>query len=165
MTKYSNLKPLGAILQTAGLVSSAQIQVALIDRQYNQDLRVGEILAIRGWIEQQTADFFAEEWQLAIEQPNKYPLGYYLKKSGLLSEKQINYILEEQKQLWVKFGAVAILQGLLEKTTVDFFLNNLFPGASLESPFINKKKSYQPTETADTTSETQTDLEDILWIG
>lgn len=164
MTDYTNFQPLGETLKKAGLVSAAQVQVALIDRQYYRDFRVGEILAIRGWIGQQTADFFADEWQFLVKQTNKYPLGYYLEKSGLLTEKQINSILEEQKQLWIKFGAVAILQGRLEKTTVDFFLNNLFPGASLESPFIGRKNSTQSTALADRTIVSTTDLEDIPWI-
>ncbi len=37
----------------------------------DQALRLGEILAIRGWIEQQTGDFFADEWQSLLEQQNK----------------------------------------------------------------------------------------------
>ena len=164
MKNHRNSQPLGEILKTAGLVSDAQIQVALIDRQYNQDLRLGEILALRGWIEQQTADFFVEEWHYAIEQPNKYPLGYYLEKSGLLTKKQINSILEEQKQLWIKFGEVAILQGLVEKTTVDFFLNNLCPAALLESPFINKRNVDRTIAPEDRKTITPTNLEDIPWI-
>lgn len=164
MSDFTNAQPLGKILQTAGLISDAQIQVALIDRQYNQDLRVGEILAIRGWIEQQTADFFAEEWQLLVQKPDKYPLGYYLERSGLLTTKQINSILKEQKQLWIKFGSVAIIQGLLDKTTVDFFLNNLFPHALLESHFIGRRNSGQPIATVECSSTIPTDLEDIPWI-
>jgi hypothetical protein len=39
----------------------------------------------------------------------------------------MNSILEEQKQIWVKFGAIAVLQGRLTQETVDFFLENLFP--------------------------------------
>lgn len=163
--KYNRSKPIGEVLKTAGLVCDAQIQVALIDRQYNRDLRVGEILALRGWIEQQTADFFVEEWHLAIEQANKYPLGYYLQRAGLLTKKQINSVLEEQKKLWIKFGAVATLQGLIEETTVDFFLSNLFPTASLESPFINKRNSERTIALEDKKTVTQINLEDIPWIN
>ena len=164
MTELTNPQLLGEILQTAGLVSAPQIQVALIDREYNRDLRLGEILAFRGWVEQQTVDFFADEWQFVVKQADKYPLGYYLEKSGLLSEAQINSILQEQKQLWVKFGTVAIIKGLLEKPTVDFFLKNLYPEALSESPFIDKKYIDVETKTIDKPTLVPIDPEDIPWI-
>lgn len=132
---------LGQILQTAGLISGSQIQVALVDREYNPNLRLGEILAVRGWLEQQTADFFADEWQFLIQQPEKQPLGYYLEKSGLLSREQIYSVLQEQKQIWIKFGSVAVLKGLIKEKTLNFFLANLFPLALSKSSFVGKKVS------------------------
>jgi hypothetical protein len=121
------LKPLGKILQEASLVSEPQIQVALHDRILYQDLRLGEILALRGWIEQDTADFFAEEWSdIIIRQQNQHPIGYYLRKAALLDDKQIKIILQEQKQLWVRFGSVAVLKGWLKQETLDFFLIGLW---------------------------------------
>lgn len=158
----TNIELLGATLQKAGLISDSQIQVALVDREYNQELRLGEILAIRGWIEPQTADFFAEEWQLLLEQQNKYPLGFYLEKSGLLTPEQIALILQEQKKLWLKFGSVAMLQGLIKQNTLDFFLNNLFSLSSSSSPQIGKKNDSQVDYKID---ETEIDYDDIPWIG
>ena len=146
---FTNNKLLGETLQQAGLITNSQIQVALVDREYNQELRIGEILAIRGWIEQQTADFFADEWQLLLEQQNKYPLGYYLEKSGLLTTGEIDLVLQEQKKIWVKFGSVAVLKGLLEQNTLDFFLNSLFPLRSAESPFVTKKSIQKSNKLAE----------------
>ena len=176
MVEFTNSPLLGETLQQAGLISSSQIQVALVDREYSQDLRVGEIMALRGWIEQKTADFFADEWQSFIDQPEKYRLGYYFEKSGLLTEKQVCSILEEQAKIWVKFGSVAILQGILKQKTVDFFLANLFPTAIAESSLISKKnlESFPSPElqqlelkndqVAQENSAAEIDYDDIPWI-
>lgn len=163
----NNYQPLGKILQNAGLISNYQTKIALND-QNNQDLRVGEALAIRGWIAQQTADFFAEDWHYLLKQENKHPLGYYLEQSGLLTHDDIDSILREQNQIWVKFGSVAILQGLLEQQTVDFFLNNLFPFALCYSPLIGRKNNNlvepQSSETREELSNCEVDYDDIPWI-
>ena len=53
-------KPLGLVLQEANLLAVPQIQLALRDQISYPYLRLGEILAMRGWIKQETADFFAQ---------------------------------------------------------------------------------------------------------
>ncbi|MEL6788436.1 MAG: hypothetical protein AAFO76_13755, partial [Cyanobacteria bacterium J06607_15] len=105
----------------------------------------------------------------------KHPLGYYLERSGLLTQEQTESILEEQKKIWVKFGSVAVLQGILAQETVDFFLNNLFPLESLDSALIGKKdlvakvemereQTSPPAETVQPESKQEVDLDDIPWI-
>ena len=159
----SRSKLLGQTLKKAGLISFSQIQVALADGKYNQHLLFGEILALRGWVKQQTADFFADEWQFLIEHHERYPLGYYLVKAGLLTGEQAYSILEEQKQLWIKFGSIAIVKGLITEDTLDFFLDNLFPGVSSQSPAIGAK--YIPREVnLDNAIEKEIDYDDIPWI-
>ncbi|HEY9768904.1 MAG TPA: hypothetical protein V6C71_10480 [Coleofasciculaceae cyanobacterium] len=61
MSKFVTFKPIGEILQEADLITSPQLEVALRDQNYYQDMRLGEILALRGWIKQDTADFFVQE--------------------------------------------------------------------------------------------------------
>lgn len=170
---YSNL--LGETLYQAGLISDLQRAIALEDRQDSKHLRLGEIMALRGWIKQETADFFAEEWHVLLNQTEKHPLGYYLERSGLLTQQQTSLILEEQQKIWVKFGSVAVLQGILAQDTVDFFLNKLFPLESLDSPLIGKKEIFPiqdlevnnnlVVENAQSKSKQEIDLEDIPWIG
>ena len=160
---------LGETLKKAGLISSSQIQVALTDLNYNPDLRFGEVLTLRGWLEQQTADFFADEWQPLLEQMERYPLGYYLVKSGLLTGEQTYLILEEQKQLWIKFGSIAIIKGYITQETLDFFLDRLFPGASAEPPAIGSKTQLQnakmeTTAALDERATVEIDYDDIPWI-
>ena len=136
-------KPLGLILQEADLVSLPQLELALSDQYSYQNLKIGEIMALRGWIEQNTADFFAEKWHDLVQEKARKPLGYYLQEANLLKEEQINVILQEQKQSWLRFGAVAVLKGWITQNTLDFFLYNLFPTKVAESAFIGKRKTSQ----------------------
>jgi hypothetical protein len=135
------LKPLGNILQEADLVSAAQIMVALQDQNFYHDLRIGEILALRGWLKQQTADFFVLEWPSLLEYKQHYPLGYYLRAAGLLDEEQIHLLLSEQETIGLKFGALAVLKGWLKPTTLEFFLKNLRPNRQNNSPFIDIRRN------------------------
>lgn len=135
MSQIITLKPLGETLKHAGLISAPQIEVALRDHEYYQDMRLGEILASRGWIKQETADFFAEEWVNLINQKANHPLGFYLKKASLLNDGQIQSILDEQRQNFLRFGTTAVIKGFLKQSTVDFFLKNLFPDQVARSHF------------------------------
>ncbi len=144
MPKRFSPKPLGSILWEAGLVTPAQIEVALQDQQYYR-LPLGEILALHGWIQQETADFFAEDWPTIVIASYIQPLGHYLRSAALLNEEQIQQILLEQKQLGVRFGALAVLKGWVKQQTVDYFLENLVPQAKDFSDF-------QPKQITDTTT-------------
>lgn len=50
-------KRLGSYLIEAGLLSPAQIEVALADQQLN-GIRLGEVLVRRGWIKEETVEYF-----------------------------------------------------------------------------------------------------------
>ena len=149
-------KRIGEILIEADLVSIPQINVALKaqmdshNMRYMGYMRLGEILSMRGWIQQETVDFFAVDWSNLIQQNSRKPLGWYLQKSKLLEEEDINRILEEQKIIEIRFGTLAVLLGYLEKTTLDFFLMYLFPKEFNVSPIKRYHKGYyQPiTDTA-----------------
>jgi hypothetical protein len=52
-----NLRPLGSYLIEAGLLTDAQVHVALIDQDMMGNMRFGEVLVARGWIKQQTLDY------------------------------------------------------------------------------------------------------------
>jgi len=124
MSQRSGFPPLGEILKSADLISSAQLEVALQDQQYYQ-IRLGEIIALHGWLSQETADFFAEDWPKLTVSEIDQPLGYYLHRAALLNQEQIQIVLEEQKQMGVRFGAIAVLKGWLKQKTLDYFLENL----------------------------------------
>jgi uncharacterized protein YjbI with pentapeptide repeats len=120
-------RPLGEILIEAGLISPTQLEIAL-RQQKEENLKIGEILASNNWIAQATADFFVEQWSGLLKQKKKQPLVYYFRQASLLTELQINELLEEQKQRTKKtrFHHLAIERGYLKQITVDFFLANIF---------------------------------------
>jgi hypothetical protein len=130
-------KTLGEILREADLVSSWQIESALQDKIQYPDLRIGEILAQKNLLKSETADFFAQDWTKAVIESDKQALGYYLQQAAILDRAQIELILAQQRVSGVRFGTVAVLQGFLKSTTLDFFLANLFPEEFAVSPFIN----------------------------
>lgn len=130
-------KPLGTILTEADLVSIPQLNLALKDQVNFPDLRIGEILAMRGWIKAETADFFVQNWSQILQHENRQPLGQYLIQSAILKPEQLEAVLEEQKQTGIRFGTIAVMQGLLKSTTLDFFLMYLFPEEMAVSPFVN----------------------------
>lgn len=132
---------LGELLHKAHLISQSQIDVALHDQQQRMDLRFGEILALRGWLKQETADFFAEQWQMLLKESSKDVLGSYLQQAGLLDEAQVAAILKEQQQSGYRFGSLAVLHGWLKQQTLDFFLESLYPGKKSEQPFIQRSRS------------------------
>ena len=72
MAKTVVIKPLGLVLRKAGLISSAQVEIALEESLNLPKYKIGEILAIRGWIKPETADFFAEIWPYIIESKSNY---------------------------------------------------------------------------------------------
>ncbi|MEO0375872.1 MAG: hypothetical protein AAF329_14865 [Cyanobacteria bacterium P01_A01_bin.17] len=148
MSKSATLVPrlllhqrLGELLHKAHLISQAQIEVALHDQQQHMELRFGEILALRGWLKQETADFFAEQWQVLIKESPKDALGSYLQQARLLDEVQVASILKEQQQSGYRFGSLAVLHGWLKQQTLDFFLESLYPGKKSEQPFIQHPRS------------------------
>jgi hypothetical protein len=134
--------PLGFLLQEAGLITDSQVRVALMDQVQYCDLKIGEILALRGWITQETADFFAEKLPTFCKENTKHQLGFYLNEANLLTHEQIKNILIEQNRTMVRFGTLAVLKGYLKQETLDFFIRYLFPEHRLDSPWIDKYCPY-----------------------
>ncbi|WP_051036398.1 tetratricopeptide repeat protein [Pleurocapsa sp. PCC 7327] len=145
MLKTSSIKPLGTILQQADLVSAAQIEVALREQARSPNLRIGEILALRGWVKQKTADFFAQRWLTLANQESKRPLGQYLKEAALLNELQIEIVLSEQRQTGLRFGELAVKKGWLKPTTLDFFLDFLVPERQKNGEQAHPMESWDPS--------------------
>lgn len=142
--KKKPVQPLGEILRQARLISHCQIEEALKEQLQDPERRIGEILASKRWLKQETADFFAEQWLELLRQEkhqNKYPLGFYLKQAALLDEYQINELIAEQNQgrLWTRVGALAVLKGWLNQSTVDYFVEHLYPEYADDSPFVKPK--------------------------
>ena len=136
---------IGSFLEQAALVTSAQLQVALHDQIYCGS-RIGEILSLRGWIKQETADFFAEQWPLIVDEPGGIPIGSCLQQAFLVTSEQIEEAIQSQTSNGLRIGAIFVLNGWLKQPTVDFFLKGLAPQRVTESPFVVKPRiTTQPS--------------------
>ena len=131
-TNYLFKQPVGQILRQAGLISNHQLDLALKYQSANtadQQALLGEILALRGWIKIETVEFFVDNLPNIIHTKGKQPLGYYLHQAGLLSNHQVRYLLslqaQSQRQSWIRFGKLAVINNLLKQETLDFFLGNV----------------------------------------
>lgn len=117
-------QPLGAVLQQAGLVSAAQVSLALQEQTINQH-RLGDLLCEHGWLHEPTAHFFAEQWPTLFHDPNLLPIGQYLRQAHLLTDTQIDYLLEQQNLTQLRFGVLAVANGWIKLKTINFFLTHL----------------------------------------
>lgn len=111
----------------AGLLNEVQIQVALHDQMLNPNMRLSEILSLRGWIAEETVDFFELLWDMRVKQGDRRRLGEYLVEARLLTAAQVEDVVTEQKVSNLRFGEVAVLKGYLKQETVRFFIKYLFP--------------------------------------
>ncbi len=125
MAKTLIVKPLGLVLQKADLISPQQVKIALEERNNLPNRRIGEIMALKGWIKPETADFFAEQWPKLLLKKQQPPIGQYLKAAGLIDEELIHNILQEQQSNGIKFGALAVSKGIISFKTLNFFLEQL----------------------------------------
>jgi hypothetical protein len=138
-------RKIGEILRQAYLITPTQLEEALQEQARGPHQRLGEILARKGLIKPETADFFAQKWEKLVQEQEsspRQPLGFYLKEAGLLDDSQIRAIVDEQqeKSLWVRLGTMAVLKGWLAQSTIDFFVEHLYPEQARDSPFV------KPTE-------------------
>ncbi|MBE9160617.1 hypothetical protein IQ265_27905 [Nodosilinea sp. LEGE 06152] len=172
MPTQPQTRPLGEMLRRAGLLSQAQLDVVLQDQKWQPDLRLGDILELRGWVKRDAIEFFAEQWpKLAIEGRNG-PIGYYFQQAGLLNSQQVDALLKEQTQAGLRIGALAVLHGWLSQETLDWFLRSLAPEESAASAFIKRKQAAQaqpgqPKTAKAPQAETPTEPnpDDVSWVG
>ncbi|MBE9174244.1 hypothetical protein IQ225_00885 [Synechocystis salina LEGE 06155] len=123
----SEQKRLGLVLQEAGLIAPAQLELALNNQQQFEyfNYLIGELIVLHGWLRKDTIEFFVNQWSELIHRTNPMPLGHYLQMADLLDQCQINQILREQKVLGLRFGTTAVILGWLKQQTVDYFIDHL----------------------------------------
>jgi hypothetical protein len=172
---------LGELLCAAGLLKRNQLEAALYEQSHIHPIRLGEIIVRRGWVSQTTVDFFLNEWPRLFSDRLRYRLGQYLCRSGLLSSHDLDLILEQQQKTGLKLGAIAVLEGYISSTTLNFFLGYLFPDQISNSPFMKhsspgsgrwstgprKTRLAPPVDRSNRVypSSKQGPEEDIPWIG
>ena len=116
-----------------------------------EDFKIGEILSLRGWVKQDTCDFFVTRWpdiltSLSVSQRQK--IGFYLLEAHLLTPEQKIKILEIQQQNNALFGHIAATQGFVKQQTVDFFVKQLMqPTPGKSQPFLQTVDHIAPGKT------------------
>lgn len=141
MPAQPKTRPLGEMLQRAGLLSQGQLDVVLQDQKWQPNLRIGDILELRGWVKRDAIEFFAEQWPKLATGGRDGPIGYYFQQAGLLDSHQVDALLKEQAQAGLRIGALAVLRGWLSQETLDWFLRSLAPEESASSAFIRRKQA------------------------
>ena len=133
------VKPLGRVLEQAGLISNFQIHTALKIQSHNHQVKFGTILVKQGILKQKTVDFFAEQWPQLLQQQKTQPLGYYFQEAALIDPQQLEALLKEQQQIEMLLGELAVEKGLLRLKTLNFFLEHLVKTE-------NKQKLLSPSQ-------------------
>ncbi len=124
-------QPIGQLLVEAGLIAKPQLDLALADQKtrYYQDLRLGEILALRGWVSQQTSDFFVSSWQDILDKSATRNYQIKIEKclylAGLITRNQILEISQNRTLDQARLSAALLESGYIRQQTLDFFVQNL----------------------------------------
>ncbi len=135
-TLIQNSLKIGERLCTSDLISSYQLEAALYEQKLYEMMRLGEILALHGWVQQQTADFFGDQWPYPGVQADPVPIGSYFRRAGLIDRNMVESILASQKKTGLRFGALAVLNGYIRQATLDFFVEQFYPDCVGEPPYM-----------------------------
>ena len=117
---YKYKTPLGLTLLQAGLLSQEQLKTISYFRLHNCHQRLEEIVVQKGWLKQETVDFFAKPKMIR----HRKSLGQCCQSAGLLNANQMATISEEQK-LGLMFEEIVLQKGWLKPQTLLFLLEDL----------------------------------------
>ena len=121
--------PLINNLKEAGLLSDREIvQVACTWRQMGGKLE--RVLVDRMGIKSSTIAFFSNvDAGSEAKQKGCRRIGEFLRAAGLVSEDEIQFVLQElnNQSRKLKLGDALVEQGLLKQSTVDYFANQFIP--------------------------------------
>ena len=149
---YKKNQPIGQLLTEAGLIVKPQLDLALMNQKmpdYN-NLKLGEILALRGWVPQKTSDFFANYWQELLEQSqaeqHKIGLDACLYESGLITSEEIVEILVHKKEKYIDIFSLILKHSHIREKTLDYLVTNLCPDTQKNYYFniVKKKQNSFP---------------------
>jgi tetratricopeptide (TPR) repeat protein len=141
--------PIGQLLQQSGLISENQLELALQNQAIPgyENLKLEEILALRGWVKQETLDFFAIRWPQIVaavnDNTNQAKLGLYLTEANLLTKEQLTDIIQQQKTTRLPFNQLVIEKGYLKQQTLDFFIQHLSANNAVFAPISKEAKAQR----------------------
>jgi len=113
-------------LTKADLISEQQVEIALLDLSHNPDFTLEKVIFLRGWLQEQTILFFAQELPKLLEQNEpKISLDKCLQNAGLIDNLQVDKILQYQQENDCDFSTSLQQLGYIKKSTLKFFLRYL----------------------------------------
>ena len=113
-------KPIGEILEEAGLINREQLKLVLAEKELYPQFKLGEIISLHGWLKQETVDFFVEQIQtMALNE--KISIAKYCFYSGLLTQKEMDSLIIEMAQSGTKFSSLVVSKNLIKQKTINFF--------------------------------------------
>ncbi|MEB3293423.1 MAG: hypothetical protein VKJ24_09695 [Synechococcales bacterium] len=160
-------RPIGSYLVEAGLITPAQVDVALTDQQFMDGMRFGEVLVARGWIKQQTLDFLinrviAPEQQRERKQQGTTP-------ANRLPTPQVEPLRSEASQpndRQPKAPSVVSQnhQNRLPMIRLEVSPNQPYLAARLVNPDEDEPLSDRPTHNSHSGSQPPED-DGVSWVG
>ncbi len=105
-------KPLGLYLMEAGLLTPAQVEVALNDQKMT-GLRFGQVIALRGWVKQQTIDYLMQKIIIPERQA-------YLRQLRHPTYVQVVHTPSEAEEITMPLGGAATPQQLTPSNEPNF---------------------------------------------
>lgn len=102
-TDVQSRKPLGRYLVESGLLSQSQLEIALRDQEYS-GYPLGEILVLRGWVQQSVIDLIVQKLQPFSDEAYSelrvvIEHGQTLTRGVLLREGSTTILAEDHTQL------------------------------------------------------------------
>lgn len=141
-TTSSSSKRLGGYLVEAGLITPAQVDVALNDQKIMDGMRFGEILNARGWVKQQTVEYFMKK----IVEPERRAVEQAQQKR-LATERE----LLERSANPPQSGSPSVAKPVAPAMSYD-----RRPVASPANPGVNDRKPLPSI---------RRDEDDVSWVG
>ncbi len=142
-------EPLIHQLLEASLITSDQLESAQAEQAFCKML-LGEVMALRGWVQPETIEFLLQEQDLSeLLSSSQQPIGEYLKAAGLVTEAQVIEALRYQKRKKVFFGAALVEKGYLKEETLNFFLRNFSNTQDIpfeEESFLKDRPTSEDTD-------------------
>lgn len=120
---------IGAHLLEAGLLTSEQLEVALAEQELETSARLGDVIQKRGWVKERTIQFLLHQVnKTLVDNPELSAcaqLGANLIEADLLTSKQVDEALLEQKISNKRLGEILVNNDWVTPQTVEYMMKHL----------------------------------------
>lgn len=153
----SNQRLIGQLLKEAGIIAQPQLDLVLANQRMPvySEMRLGELLMLRGWVSEQTMSFFVFRWSEIIREAKtgkrKVKLGQCIYEADLITREQVLALLREKKASKTDPYSLMLAHGYISQKTMNYFIKNLFHTKKAKQ-YISKIKVVERHRVFDTTN-------------